>query len=106
MTQMPGYPCEICKRSGGAVSINSYGSFLQFCSHECAKAWIMRGEHLKPNEANAALAGGAAAGAYLDSIGKTDLATMTEAEWRTFCGELFRAACEDLRKQADDEIPF
>jgi hypothetical protein len=103
---MPGYPCDVCRRAGGAVTINSHGKLAMLCSNECAKAYIMRGDHLKPDEAKAALKGGEAAGAYLDSIGKTDLAKMTEGEWRTFCGELFRGACEELRRQADDEIPF
>ncbi len=66
----------------------------------------MRKPDLDPNERQAALAGGDAAGAYLDGIGKTDLAAMTEAEWGEFCGRLFAGACDALRKAADDEVPF
>lgn len=57
-------------------------------------------------EKTAIEAGGAAGGAYLESIGKTDLATLTAAEWATFCAALFEATCADLRRQADDWVPF
>lgn len=104
--KMPGYPCEVCRRSGGSVTINHHGRFVSLCSDDCAKVYIMRGEKLNADETKAALVGGQAAGSYLDQIGKTDLAKMTATEWETFCGELFRGACAELKRLADDEIPF
>lgn len=58
------------------------------------------------NESQALDKGGDAAGRYLDSIGKSDLAALTPIEWRKFCHTLFVETCADLRRQADDWIPF
>lgn len=40
---------------------------------------------IQPHESQAALAAGKQAGEYLESISKTDLAELTQAEWQTFC---------------------
>ena len=61
---------------------------------------------LTKDEAAAAAAGGKAAGAYLEAIGKTDLAEMTKDEWAAFCGVLVTGYCADLQEQADNQIPF
>ena len=37
-----------------------------------------------PNEAEAMTVGGQMAGAYLESLGKSDLATLSETEWDCF----------------------
>lgn len=64
--------------------------------------------------------GGQAAGAYLDEIGKTDLAYLTEDEWRRFCTTLvfysLHAATEraldqyvtrlERERVIVDEVPF
>lgn len=109
MTCLPGYPCPVCRRSGGWATINITGAPLAgVCSRQCAAIWIKNEGRLnvEQHEKDAAIAGGARAGEYLDSIGKSDLASMTKAEWETFCQTLFEAACDALRKRADDEIPF
>lgn len=103
---MIGYPCPVCRRAGGAVTVQIEGAPLrQYCSEHCARLHMIR-PSLAPNEEAAVREGGAAAGSYLESIGKTDLARLTEAEWRAFCATLFGATCEAMRKAADDEIPF
>lgn len=61
---------------------------------------------LKTNEVEAALAGGKDAGAYLDSLGKTDLADMTREEWTEFCARVYRGAVADLQRQAREYVPF
>ena len=57
-------------------------------------------------EADAALAGGVAAGKYLEQLRETDLAKMSVDEWKEFCTILFEGACAELEKQAKDQIPF
>lgn len=57
-------------------------------------------------EAEAAFAGGKLAGQYLDSIGKTDIGDLELDEFKKFCAVLFAGACDELRRIADDEIPF
>jgi len=50
---------------------------------------------------------GSIAGAYLDNIGKTDLADLTPNQWSKFCmllvGNAFLIAGEDYR---ESEVPF
>lgn len=61
---------------------------------------------LKQDERGAAIRGGEDGGAYLDSIGKFDLRTLSEAEWGEFCARIFAGAVAELRRVADDQIPF
>jgi len=58
------------------------------------------------DERQAALIGGNSGGEYLDKIGKTDLASLTPKEWEEFCTLIFTGACSELKRQADDEIPW
>ncbi len=53
-----------------------------------------------PNETAAMIAGGEAGGAYLDSLGKTDLARLTEAEWDAFVEVVVTGYCDRLRELA------
>lgn len=61
---------------------------------------------------NAVAAGGAKAGEYLDSIGKTDLAALNAAQWDRFCQTLvYHAWVAALDKhvvalEAADGAPF
>jgi hypothetical protein len=51
--------------------------------------------------------GGEAAGAYLDRIGKTDLATLTQEEWGFFLREVIAGFGTALRKIVKNrEVPF
>lgn len=44
-------------------------------------------------EKQAAIEAGRFAGSYLDHIGKTDLSTMTDQEWQTFCLAFAESFC-------------
>lgn len=106
MTSMPCDPCAVCRRASGAIAVDIPGrGYARFCSLECSEVWMKRRPQAQDEEA-AIAAGGAVAGEYLETIGKTDLATMTPLEWSEFCKRLFEATCADLRKQADKWIPF
>lgn len=105
MTAMPGYPCPVCRRAGGTVTISIEGKLHHLCSADCGRIF-MTGKPLDFNEQKAAVEGGNAGGAYLDSIGRTDLATLTADQWAEFCGKIFQGTCAALRRMADDEIPF
>ena len=52
---------------------------------------------------NAVIYGGEQAGAYLESIGKTDLITLTKEEWLTFLGTVVSNFQEKI---GEDYIPF
>ena len=53
-----------------------------------------------PNEQAAIVAGGQLGGEYLESLGKTDLVTLTEAEWTTFVEAVVTGYCDHLRALA------
>lgn len=105
---LPPHPCDVCRRATDGTSISIPGQPpTAFCSVECARAYMRHGaKTLDCSEEQAALKGGEAAGAYLDEIGVFDLREMTESQWREFCGRLFKGACDELARLADDEIPF
>lgn len=50
--------------------------------------------------------GGNAAGAYLDEIGKTDLAELTEEEWATFWRLGLTAYADSMREMVSREVPY
>lgn len=54
---------------------------------------------LTPQEITAITAASVPAGGYLESIGKTDLATMDEAEWLGFLEVVVTAYIESMAKQ-------
>lgn len=58
-----------------------------------------------PNERHAMKLGGQAGGEFLNSIGVTDLATMTVDQWDTFISCVVGGYTEQL-SGLDDEIPF
>ena len=53
-----------------------------------------------PNEAEAMTVGGQQGGEYLESIGKSDLATLTETEWDRFIDAVVTGYCDHLRALA------
>ena len=76
---------------------------VAFCRVECMTTWISKEtkaviDPTKP-ELDALMAAGYAAGDYLDSIQKSDLATLSEDEWTTFLGVV-------ISKYQLESIPF
>lgn len=69
-----------------------------------------------PNEEAAIAHGGDMAGEYLDSLGKTDLATLTREEWLTLLTAIVGGYCDHLRDLArtdraqietlQDKVPY
>lgn len=53
-----------------------------------------------PNEAEAMTVGGQQGGEYLESIGKSDLATLTETEWDRLIDAVVTGYCDHLRALA------
>jgi len=53
-----------------------------------------------PNESEAMTVGGQQGGEYLESIGKSDLATLTESEWDCFLDAVVTGYCDHLRELA------
>ena len=53
-----------------------------------------------PNESEAMTVGGQMGGEYLESIGKSDLAILTETEWDRFLDAVITGYCDHLRQLA------
>ena len=53
-----------------------------------------------PNEMQAMTVGGQMGGEYLESIGKSDLAILTETEWDRFIDAVVTGYCDHLRELA------
>jgi hypothetical protein len=73
------------------------------CGQKCMEIWLTKETKIvidptKP-ELDALMQAGYAAGEYLESIRKTDLATLSEGEWTTFLGVV-------ISKYQDESIPF
>ena len=56
-----------------------------------------------PNEQAAMAAGGKAAGAYLESLGQSDLARLSVEEWRTLIEVIVTGYCEALQALATQD---
>jgi hypothetical protein len=56
-----------------------------------------------PNEMQAMTVGGQQGGVYLESIGKSDLATLTETEWDRFIDAVVTGYCDHLRELAGQD---
>lgn len=72
------------------------------CEHDILLASTvhhMKSEELNAIEHNALMAGGDRAGAYLDEIGKTDLAQLSEEEWTIFLCRVLDGFGESMRDQ-------
>lgn len=67
----------------------------------------MKADELTATEAAALVDGGNAGGAFLDSIGKTDLAALTPDEFQTFLHTVLDAFGGSMRRRcAKIEVPF
>jgi len=86
----PMWACDACIQAG----------IIQELYHMTDKALTLY-------EARALAAGGNDAGSYLDSIGKTDLATLEQTEWTFFLSTILKGYAEAMRVAvASGEAPF
>lgn len=109
--------CFICRRracglavtKGNHLTRKNYpnGWFCDDCRHIAAEAYAMADREFDVFEQHAMQAAGEKAGGYLDSIGKTDLATLSEAEWSVFLITMIRAFGDAIRAEVESgKAPF
>lgn len=61
---------------------------------------------LNVDEMRAVSTASSAIGEWLDALGKTDLAQMTEGEWLGFLTHVYASVCAEVRKIWENEVPF
>jgi hypothetical protein len=77
------------------------------CHRAARKVYTMPDVLLDALELGAAFEAGATAAEYLEQVGTTDLAKLSEAEWREFLRRLFVGFERVLRRKIlDNEPPF
>jgi hypothetical protein len=77
------------------------------CHRAARSAYTMPDSMLDALELGAAFEAGAIAAAYLEQVGTTDLARLTEAQWREFLRRLVVGFEQVLRRKIlDREPPF
>jgi hypothetical protein len=99
-----GGPCHICQRQSLA-GLNFKGKPLCAACAPFPHAGELMLE-FSDTEDEALDAGGQAGGEYLDSINKTDLATLTKQEWRMFLGKVLKGYSEFMRAEVRKYPPF
>lgn len=106
--------CFCCRRRDDGIGYLKQGRPLKIiwsCDDHITllrKALAMSQRDFDIYEQRAIDAAGNDAGQYLDEIGKSDLATLSQEEWKTFCGRMIRSFGEDLAKRLanHEEAPF
>lgn len=104
--------CIVCGRRPGAFGyVPSASRKIGWaCTAHLQQARViyhMPKTKLDPFEQVAIREGSGEAGAYLDQIGKTDLAQLSEAEWLTFWKLGLEGFAESMRRQIDEHgAPF
>jgi hypothetical protein len=98
--------CQFCKRRhdniGYAPSDRHPVTWLCWeCVRKGRAIYRMKTLELDDYEQNAIVGGGEVAGAFLDKIGKTDLAQLTEDEWFHFLGHFLTGYSDTMRKSAE-----
>lgn len=114
MTDLIGI-CAICKRRHDNIGwAASERHPVKWECKECLELPIdqvkrfhhMPRKEIERFERQALEEGGNAAGEYLDSIGKTDLAELEQHEWNHFLGIVLQAYADGMREIVSKEIPY
>jgi hypothetical protein len=76
------------------------------CLDIASRTYAMREIEFRRLDQLATEEGGASAGKYLDEIGKSNLAQLTEFEWQEFCRRMIGGYRHALKTKLRDEAPF
>ena len=105
--------CAICRRDargyGFAPSfIRIDAPAVKLCSRRCQDITGKLSGMIDPNkhETNALFAASISGGAYVETIGKTDLAVWTEQEWAALIDVIVTSFQDFLRQAYADDPPF
>jgi hypothetical protein len=101
--------CTACLRDAPNVAFNAKGQSMPVCGMDCV-AIINRMdgpmEDMNEAEIKAMYAASTQAGQYLETLGKTDMATFTEDEWLSMIDAAVTGFCDAMRKSVAESAPF
>lgn len=104
LSEVQGGPCFICKREAFAgLTFLTTPVCLTCAPYSLAGAVMLQ---FTEAEEEAIEAGGAAAGAYLETIGKFDLSELAPDQWRGFLGTFLHGYSAHMREAAVVHPPF
>ncbi|MFW5927452.1 MAG: DUF6511 domain-containing protein, partial [Wenzhouxiangella sp.] len=100
------HQCVVCSRAAGSYAYWPRGEIPGFaCSLECAylAQWVreMTTTELDELELGALDRASDEAGAYLESVGKTDLGELTPGEWKEFLARVALGFSKGLKKAVE-----
>ena len=105
--------CAICRRDARGFSfeprlIKVQAPPVKLCSRHCQDLTARLKGMIHPNihEQNALIAASEKGGAYVESLGKTDLITWSPEEWATLVDVIVTAFQDFLRTAYADDPPF
>ena len=105
--------CAICRRDargyGFAPSfVRIEAPAVKLCSRRCQDITGKLSGMIDPNkhEINALLAASISGGAFVETIGKTDLTSWTEQEWAALIDVVVTSFQDFLRQAYADDPPF
>ena len=105
--------CSCCQRAatGFGYTPNAKKPILWLCDDpaciQIAKdSYTMKQDQFTRLESLAAGKGGEEGGAFLDGIGKSDLAQLNEGEWFEFCRRIVAGYRKGLVELLKNEAPF
>ena len=105
--------CAVCRRRASWIGYapQQNGKIIWCCGEtKCTRhlkdVYRMSAADFDRFEGIAVNKAGDIAGEYLDSIGKTDLATLDPVQWHVFLTKVVFGFGEAMRQVLDEEIPF
>lgn len=104
MDEVRGGACFICQREALSGLHFKFKPVCLTCAPHSLAGEVML--EFTDTEEAAIEAGGAQAGAYLDSIGKSDLATLAPEQWHRFLGAFLAGYSAHMRAAAKENPPF
>lgn len=91
--------CAVCEGQAADVTVGRFHLCNDPRCADVAKSWLGRqADGSTYWESEAVKSGGKAAGKYLESIGKYDLASLTPDQWEKFCGTMVSGFRVELRR--------
>ena len=102
--------CFICKRRHDNLGVAAHqrAPVKWFCNAHLGNTNLQKAYHMRLDrfEEQALEDGGNAGGEYLDSLGKTDLASLEPEEWATFLSRVLTGYADSMREIVSREVPF